>query len=105
MFILTKPILLCLAFYLQVGLGVITESEIDNQGIEKIMDHMYQYAPHHNEEPIPIFSIGDQLTCERESNIQESRRGSKPRLRWAGLLPEIADFHALGNFYEVRTIH
>ena len=63
---------------------------------------MNNYVPHGTtEKPVPIISAGDQLTCEREDNAQEGRRGCPPAERWSGMLPEIADFHALANFYEV----
>ncbi|XP_072027736.1 LOW QUALITY PROTEIN: uncharacterized protein [Amphiura filiformis] len=84
-----------------VGLGVVTESENTNDGIAKILDHLQGYDPLGNtNDPVKIFSTGDQLTAERESNSQEGRRDSQPKERWAGLLPQIADFHAIGNFYE-----
>ena len=69
------------------------------------MDYMNQYVPYGNtDRPVHIISAGDQLTCEREANAQEHRRSYPPSERWAGMIPEIADFHALGNFYEVCLI-
>ncbi len=89
---------------MQVGLGVILESENSSEGIVKIMEHMNKYVPNgSSNQPVPIISAGDQLTCEREINAQEYRRDCDPAERWAGMLPEIADFHALANFYEVGT--
>lgn len=68
------------------------------------MNHMYQYVPHGTtSNPVKVISAGDQLTCEREASAQENNRGCPPQERWAGLLPQIADFHALGNFYEVSV--
>ena len=82
------------------------ENENSSEGIVKIMDHMNKYVPNGTtQSPIPIISAGDQLTCERELNAQESRRDCEPADRWAGMIPEIADFHALGNFYEVRSCY
>ena len=67
------------------------------------MHHMHEYVPgHSSEQPTTIISAGDLLTCERESNcIEEQRNSSTPSQRLEGLMPVIADFHALANFYQV----
>eukprot|EP00057_Strongylocentrotus_purpuratus_P018700 XP_011673174.1 PREDICTED: uncharacterized protein LOC105442605 [Strongylocentrotus purpuratus] len=86
-----------------VNLGVLNENENTTDGILKIMHHMHQYVPgHSSEQPTTIISAGDLLTCERESNcIEEQRNSSTPSQRLEGLMPVIADFHALANFYQV----
>ena len=79
------------------------ENENTSNGILKIMHHMHAYVPgHSSEHPTTIISAGDLLTCERESNcIEQQRNSSTPSQRLEGLMPVIADFHAIANFYQV----
>ena len=50
---------------------MITENENTKEGIAKIMDHINAFVPNSDsDEPIKIISGGDQLTCERQENIQ-----------------------------------
>ena len=79
------------------------ENENTTDGIIKIMHHMHSYTPgHKSQHPTMLLSAGDLLTCERESNcIEEQRNSSTPSQRLEGLMPVIADFHALANYYQV----
>ena len=72
--------------------------------MREILKTLHEYVPGHDtDNPIRIISAGDLLTCEREIGAQENVRDSKtPSGRRAGLMPVIADFHLLGNFYEVN---
>ena len=92
-----------LSLFLQVNLGVLMENENTSEGIYNIMHHMHQYVPGHDtDNPTTIVSAGDLLTCERESNcIEEQRNSSTPSRRLEGLMPAIADFHALANYFQV----
>ncbi len=61
------------------------------------------YVPNSDSnQPIEVISGGDQLTCERQENIQEDRRESPKAARWGGIIPVFEDFHGLGNFYQVH---
>ena len=79
------------------------ENENTTEGIYKIMHHMHQYSPGHSTDRLTtILSAGDLLTCERESKcVEEQRNSSTPSQRLEGLMPVIADFHALANYYQV----
>ena len=79
------------------------ESENTTDGILKIMHHMHSYVPGHSTEtPTKLLSAGDLLTCERETNcIEQQRNASTPCERLEGLMPVIADFHTIANFYQV----
>ena len=89
--------------FVQVNLGVLLESENTTDGILKIMHHMHSYVPGHaTDSPTKILSSGDLLTCERETNcIEQQRNASTPSERLEGLMPVIADFHTIANFYQV----
>ena len=81
---------------------MITENENTNEGIMNIMEYLNKHVPDANSDrPIQIISGGDQLTCERQENAEEDRRGSPAQSRWSGLVPTFEDFHALGNYYQV----
>ncbi|XP_071476351.1 uncharacterized protein [Diadema antillarum] len=90
-----------------VNLGVLMEDENSSDGILRIMHHMHKYVPGHGtENPTATLSSGDLLTCERESNCREEQRNSStPSNRLEGLMPVIADFHALANYYQVVWKH
>lgn len=79
------------------------ENENTSDGIYKLMHHMHQYIPGHDSEAVtPVISAGDLLTCERESACKNEQRNSMTTSkRLEGLVPVIADFHALANFYQV----
>ena len=72
-----------------------------------ILKRVHEYVPgHQTENPIRIISSGDLLTCAREIGAQENVRDCHtPSDRRAGLMPVIADFHLLGNHYEVDIIY
>ena len=91
---------------MQVNLGVIMENENTTNGIYKIMHHFHQYVPGHDTDTVvPIISAGDLLTCERESACKAEQQNSKTASkRLEGLVPVIADFHALANFYQVSLV-
>nr|XP_054763564.1 uncharacterized protein LOC129270188 [Lytechinus pictus] len=86
-----------------VNLGVLMENENSTDGIIKIVRHMHQYCPGDDtDHPSTILSAGDLLTCERMSScIEQQRNSTSPSGRLEGLMPVIADFHALANFYQV----
>ncbi|XP_072181183.1 uncharacterized protein [Diadema setosum] len=90
-----------------VNLGVLMENENTSEGILKILHHMHAYVPGDaSSHPTRILSAGDLLTCERESNcIEQQRNSTTPSRRMEGLVPVIADFHALANFYKVIWKH
>ena len=79
------------------------ESENTTGGIYNIMHHLHKYTPGHGTDKVtPIISAGDLLTCERESSCKaEQSNSTTPSKRLEGLVPVIADFHALANFYQV----
>ncbi|XP_072166071.1 uncharacterized protein [Diadema setosum] len=86
-----------------VNLGVLIENENTSDGIFKIVKHMHQYTPGHGtDHPTRILVTGDLLTCERISScIEEQRNSTSASQRFEGLMPVIADFHALANYYQV----
>ena len=71
--------------------------------MREILKTLHSYVPGHNtDSPIRIISAGDLLTCSRETGAQGNVRDSKtPSGKHTGLMPVIADFHLLGNYYEV----
>ena len=79
------------------------ESENDTNGIYNIMHHLHKYVPGHGTEKVtPVISAGDLLTCERESSFRGEQRNSTTHSeKLKGIVPVIADFHALANFYQV----
>ncbi|XP_033638557.1 uncharacterized protein LOC117299208 [Asterias rubens] len=90
-----------------VNLGVLMESENDTNGIYNIMHHLHKYVPGHGTEQVtPVISAGDLLTCERESTFRGEQRNSTTHSeKLKGIVPVIADFHALANFYQVIWLH
>lgn len=81
------------------------EEENKTDGIYNIMHHLHKYVPGHGSDQVtPIISAGDLLTCERESSCKrEQCNSTTPTKQLQGLVPVIADFHALGNFYQVHV--
>ena len=79
------------------------ENDNTSDGIFKILNHMHQYVPGHDtDKPSTVISAGDLLSCEREVNcIEEQRNSTTPTKRLEGLMPAIADFHTVANFYQV----
>lgn len=67
------------------------------------MDHIHKYVPRTGTDKLlPILSVGDLLTVERELNAQEDMRNATTReKRKEGLIPTMADFHCFGNFLDV----
>ena len=80
------------------------EDENKTDGIYNIMHHLHKYVPGHKSDQVtPIISSGDLLTCERESSCRRDQINSTTSSdRLEGLVPVIADFHVLGNFYQVH---
>lgn len=87
---------------MQINLGVLLHNENTDEGIKAIMEELHKYVPGAGtDHAVPTLSGGDLLTCEREYNVQEDRRGSEAEVRWGGLVPNIDDFHTIANFYKV----
>ena len=93
----------CKLHVLQVQLGVLNKAE-DKEGMPDIVEHQHTYVPGHaNDKPVRTVVAGDLMTCERTSAAMEDVRNAQTKSgRREGMIPVIADFHLLGNFYQVR---
>ena len=84
-------------------LGVINHAE-DKEGMPHIVAHEHSYVPGHTSDDGPVRTVvaGDLLTCERTSSAMEEVQNAHTRSGCRdGMIPVIADFHLLGNFYQV----
>ena len=72
-----------------------------------IVEHQHSYVPGHaSDRPIRTVVAGDLLTCERTSGAMEDVRNDDTKSGCReGMIPVIADFHLLGNFYQVSELH
>lgn len=78
-------------------MGIIFESEVSNEGIVKVLQHVQQYLPKDGEgENITIVEQGlvrDQLTIERAVNaVKSMANGYTPEERLEGFHFGIADW-------------
>lgn len=82
---------------------MLPHNENTKDGIREIMRELHTRVPGHGT-PLQcrVTSAGDLLTCSRESAAQENVRESSTL---DGLMPVIADFHLLANFYEVCVLN
>ena len=90
-------------------MGIIFESEVSNEGIVKVLQHVQQYLPKDGEgEKITIVEqglVGDQLTIERAVNaVKSMANGYTPEERLEGFHFGIADWHAGMKFLGVSRL-
>ena len=87
-------------------MGIIFESEVSNDGIVKVRQHMQQYLPKDgkggNITIVEQGLVGDQLTTDRAVNaVKSMANGYTPEEHLEGLHFGIADWHAGMNFLGV----
>ena len=87
-------------------MGIIFESEVTNEGIVNVLQHVQQYLPKVGEGEQIHFAeqglVGDQLTIERAVNaVRSMANGYTPFERLEGFHFGIADWHAAVKFLSV----
>ena len=91
-----------ISYYEQVQLGVLNKAE-DKKGMPDIVEHQHSYVPgSEKDKPLRVIAAGDLMTCERTSSTMEDIQNAETKAGWReGMIPVIADFHLLANFYQV----
>ena len=90
-------------------MGMIFESEVSNDGIVKVLQHVQQYLPTVGKDEKVKFAeqgiVGDQLTIERAVNAAKSMaNGYTPLECLDGFHIGIADWHSGVKFLSVSKL-
>ena len=88
---------------------MIYENENTNEGIQAVVEELYQYVPHaKTKNGVKISGqgvVGDQLSVERGINsLMQIANGLTEADRKEGLHFEIADFHSQMKFLQVLSL-
>ena len=88
---------------------MIYENENTNEGIQAVVEELYQYVPHvKTKNAVKISAqgvVGDQLSVERGINsLMQIANGLTEADRKEGLHFEIADFHSQMKFLPVLSL-